>query len=361
MTTPMLKTFLIDNFIPPSRRHSLSPATKPRLQYIDLAKGICIILVMSMHIGFLAYPFLAFLRMPLYFFLSGLFFKQYDSFQIFLKKKINNLIIPMFFFELCMIIPKFLTGGLPVSQLLPSLFCIELVNFPLWFLGGLFIVNLIYYWISKICNEILIIPVVIACAIIGYVLSLNECNILLIGSAFSALPLFHIGHISKRFALIPLDNDVSTSPIRRLVQALSPCVFLILIAVYQLFTPPILSIPHNEYSGNPILFYLFSSFTVISFIWVCSLIKWLPVVSYFGRFSIITLGLHVIFMCQGPTPVYWLTGFAINSLYLMALTFIGCWLSIPIFRKYFPYFTAQKNLFDLLNQRDYFAQLKLSR
>ena len=71
-----------------------------RLEFIDLAKGLCIMLVVFQHVtstfGVSDYPFklgLASFRMPLYFFLSGLFFKSYSGFLEFLEKKFIKLLI----------------------------------------------------------------------------------------------------------------------------------------------------------------------------------------------------------------------------------------------------------------------------
>ncbi len=65
----------------PIRRELNTGITKKtRIEFIDLAKGVCILLVVIVHvIPELDTPleFLACLRMPLYFCLSGLFFKDY--------------------------------------------------------------------------------------------------------------------------------------------------------------------------------------------------------------------------------------------------------------------------------------------
>lgn len=76
---------------------------KKRIEYIDLAKGVCILLVVFAHIhpDLTRYSWGIFFdsfRMPLYFFLSGIFFKRYSGIQEFAIKKINNLIIPLLFF-----------------------------------------------------------------------------------------------------------------------------------------------------------------------------------------------------------------------------------------------------------------------
>lgn len=62
-----------------------------RIEFIDLAKGICISLVVYQHV-YMGDPnpklmeFQDYFRMPLYFILSGLFFKTYEGFTSFTHK-----------------------------------------------------------------------------------------------------------------------------------------------------------------------------------------------------------------------------------------------------------------------------------
>lgn len=63
-----------------------------RIEYIDLMKGICIVLIILMHCDIKSSnerlnDMLADFRVPLYFFLSGLFFKEYDGFIDFCIRK----------------------------------------------------------------------------------------------------------------------------------------------------------------------------------------------------------------------------------------------------------------------------------
>ena len=80
---------------------------KDRIDFIDLAKGFCIVLVVFTHVNSyfnLSYPLqetLSIFRMPLYFFLSGLFFKNYEGFCGFVKRKVNKLLIPFLFNNIC--------------------------------------------------------------------------------------------------------------------------------------------------------------------------------------------------------------------------------------------------------------------
>lgn len=72
-----------------------------RIEFVDLAKGICISLVVLFHVfGDLSGDVIQLMnlfRMPLYFVLSGLFFKTYDGLIPFIKKKTNKLLITFFF------------------------------------------------------------------------------------------------------------------------------------------------------------------------------------------------------------------------------------------------------------------------
>ena len=84
-----------------------------RIDFVDLTKGICIILVVMSHIGGafdqLDYnSMLSCFRMPLYFFISGIFFKSYEGLFGFVIRKINKLIIPFLFFYISSFLLKYI-------------------------------------------------------------------------------------------------------------------------------------------------------------------------------------------------------------------------------------------------------------
>ena len=130
-----------------------------RIKYIDLAKGFCILLVILTHAkeSFLVHSSfdyaMASFRMPLYFLLSGLFFKEYSGFFEFIIKKTNKLLIPFLFFyiviALCFpLLMELLNSGFIKNAGMSYLFCIYNENFNgmpmgIWFLWCLFIVNIL--------------------------------------------------------------------------------------------------------------------------------------------------------------------------------------------------------------------------
>jgi len=124
-----------------------------RLPYIDIAKGIGILLVALAHNGTAAYaPFLHHwiysFHMPLFFFLSGLFFKPDMAFLDLLRRRFDSLLKPFFFgifliyFEAVFFdnMGLSIAWGRIVKGLYANGYYLDWV--AMWFLPALFTVNL---------------------------------------------------------------------------------------------------------------------------------------------------------------------------------------------------------------------------
>ena len=75
--------------------------TKERVVWIDLLKAFGILLVMLGHIyqkNDMLYHWIYSFHVPLFFFLSGIFFVKADNFRVFIIKRWNTLILPYFVF-----------------------------------------------------------------------------------------------------------------------------------------------------------------------------------------------------------------------------------------------------------------------
>ena len=69
-----------------------------RMDFVDLTKGVCIILVVMAHIGGAfdqldKHSMLSCFRMPLYFFISGIFFKPYEGLSGFTVRERQTVIL----------------------------------------------------------------------------------------------------------------------------------------------------------------------------------------------------------------------------------------------------------------------------
>lgn len=85
-----------------------------RIGYIDTAKGICILLVMMIHIGVpQPIPNIYSIKVPLFFVLSGFFMKDVKtSFVETTQRGINRLMIPFIFFYLLSYVVFYVGGAI---------------------------------------------------------------------------------------------------------------------------------------------------------------------------------------------------------------------------------------------------------
>ena len=127
--------------------------SKQRIEYIDIARGVGILLVVMGHNDFslvspFAYKLIYSFHMPLFFFLSGYFLNTTIGFWDFFKKRFNTLIKPYLFtlFLIYFISLSFGRIGFPTTivRIVKSLYgtgrYIDWVQ--LWFLPHLFVVGL---------------------------------------------------------------------------------------------------------------------------------------------------------------------------------------------------------------------------
>lgn len=331
---------------------------KKRIEYIDLMKGICITLVVLLHCDVVftgEYEFcnnyIKVFRMPLYIFLSGLFFKASIGGGNFLIKKINNLIIPYLFFSLIII---------PLHYFLPEhydvdmndwkyyLFCfIEPFNVVLWFLRSLFIVNIIYFFLSKgIKNITKRILVCFLLSILTWLITpffrANE-NIILqwflfnenIFSSLFALPYIAIADWCKNKGILTCQISLKKK-----------CLFLIISALLlMMFAIPGFDLRTAIFPDNLLYLYISSFAGIFMVMMIARIFNKVFYLSYIGRYSLIVLGVHMIIKHETIINLH-------SDPWITAIINLACApIYIYILKKFFPYFTAQKPLLEYVDGR----------
>lgn len=130
-----------------------------RISYIDMAKGIGIILVVFGHFGFVSESLLTWImsfHMPLFFILSGMLLSHTHAdrhnMSTFLQKKAKNILIPYFSFSFLSILFSGILDFASFKTYLPNAL-IQTIFFygisVLWFLPALFFGETIFLWIRK--------------------------------------------------------------------------------------------------------------------------------------------------------------------------------------------------------------------
>lgn len=335
------------------------PIQKKRVEFFDLAKGFCILLVVVFHITehykleMPASDMLKSMRLPLYFFLSGCFFKTYNGFWDFFKRKTNKLLIPFIFWFLfsslflplvlarCGIVlfPKYQN----IKDILVGFVYGKYPNSVIWFLLCLFWVNIMFYVISIIAKKFkktltTIIILSVLAGLIGVTLGAFHIRIpFFIDSAFTSLPFFIFGYLLFRYSPIVELNKYDKW---------IPLILVVLLLLIYFFSP-FYSLKYNQ----RVNYHSFLSIYICGFAGALSIVllsKWikrLPVFNYWGRYSIMILVSHGI--------VYQLVGYALNYCGLSVtwcfvinlVTTMGiCSLLMPFFIRFMPHVTAQKDV-----------------
>ena len=327
-----------------------------RIEFIDLAKGICILLVVAIHAipeldDYL--PFLPYVRMPLYFCLSGLFYKDYGSLKNFTIKKLNNILIPFVaWYIISMVIyligRLFFPGNHEATYYIGDfIFQNEIYNQPIWFLLSLFWSNIIFSLVRMISKKwYWEFAIIMACAAAGLIMSYFKVfNFLYIGISLTCIPFFFLGYMLKQTELLYPSNSK-----KREFAIMSLCMVLGMFLVFYPTEPSRVIYYSNEFIGNNyLIYYLAGIFLTVSLLLCSKFLKKIPFITWIGRFSIIILVTHMLLVVIYRQILQRLTAgrldSMIESLMVLTLVLLSIWFVIPICKKFFPHITAQKPVF----------------
>lgn len=343
----------------------MNTSSKPRLEWVDTAKGICILLVILSHttenimtdFSNIA-SMLRAIRMPLYYTIAGLFVSIH-SYSGFVEKKINKLIIPYCFFVLLGNLAgyfKHVVDGVEFSYFSPLYYAITedkdwlFYNFPIWFLVSLFDVYIIYIIINKIANNIpkystfIKIALGICAGLCGFACNRKCIDLpLFLDSSLSAMPYFIFGHISMS----------KTKLFKHEYNRILLIIFIVILFLIAFITA---EGDIDYYRNNPrtSLFHAYfpGIIGVTAFLLLSKLIKKIPMVTIIGRYSIAYLGTHALFLRDIRVIVETQMGIH-NGIIVDLITFVttvllsslSCWIML----KTVPFLIAQKDFLYFCN------------
>ncbi len=256
-----------------------------RYEFIDLMKGFCIILVVIQHLVgqcLINPPWMTSFRMPLYFMLSGLFFSNYGaSFRIFLIKKFNTLLVP--FGIMWLLAVSYIYWHYPN----PARIDVIKFNVAIWFLIALFEVGVLYFFISLIPKEWIKMGVVLLLSVTGYLL--HEFYITLpyyLDSSLSALIFYYLGTWIRKTDLLE-----DTGPKRDWICAGASLVVFLGFAFF--YPDKVLDLRLNRINTPYPVYLLAAVAGTATIFFCCKRVKRIPLISYWGHYSIITLCTHI--------------------------------------------------------------------
>lgn len=310
---------------------------KERITYIDVAKGICMLLIMCAHIGVpIDIPRAHAAQTTTFFMLSGYFFSIKGNFKDFMKKNVNSILIPfvifyLFSYALFYLGKRFVPGFTSMTAAKGILDCVtqkQYFNGPLWFLLSLFWIRLITYGIIKCSkNEIIQFVLAILCTGGGYLLGHYHIDIpLSFDSALSAVLVFYVGYLLKKYSVLERYNKVESG------------IFAIIFYISCITIPGAIENSINRFSGSFVaVIYISLVLSVALILFSKCFLSWSKVLSFIGRNTMWLMCTH--HLVYRPVKL----GFdrlAINGDFNAILTFLItltlCCLTAPIVEKYLP-------------------------
>lgn len=284
-------------------------ASGNRIQWIDAAKGLGIILIVIGHIYSVAEPsafyvFIYAFHVPLFFFLSGWTFKPgSEPFQGFFLKKARTLLVPYFCYAMLGFL-FYLAGFLAARQmhlqieqfnygLLPPLIGVfygslgdgHLVNTPVWFVIALFCTVIIGYGVNRlVASDAARMAVVLLLAAAGYEAARFVKLPFSLSSALIGLVFFQAGYWFSR--------QRAKAPMPPLLQA---ALFILLLVVSLLSQVNGFVTVAEARLGHPALFLLFAfGGTFLVILLVQGLGKGARWLAWIGQYSLSIMLIHML-------------------------------------------------------------------
>lgn len=317
--------------------------TKQRIAFLDFIKGVCIILLVSFHVQPSGHELHQTFLMPIFFFLSGLNFKTYDGFKTFFRRKVNNLLVPLVFFLIIGTVYYFcrnlLESHFVVSQAFGRMPLNPISNnIPMWFLFVLFMINIIYYVFVRFLPRWSVIVLSLLLGVVGYWIASHGFVLEpYVDIVFVAMPFYMLGNEASKFGVINYHPPLFAT--LALVAATVVWVYL---------DTPIINMLHRNYPSALLLFGM-TTMVIFSLFFVCQQVKRpVPIISYFGRYSLIVLGTHYFVIGILRLIVQEFLGIDDKTIVWLSILVVTMVIEIPVIYlliRYFPKFTAQKELF----------------
>ena len=269
-----------------------------RIEYIDILRGIAMILVLIGHNDTILTKYIYSFHIPLFFFISGLTYKGNSaSLKEVIKKRFRNIVIPylklsLFLYFLWILLMNFQGIVLYKNDILKNFIGIFYCQgadsmawgLQLWFLPCLFITSIIFYFISKINKKVFILISIIAVSSVGFLLN----DILRINFLWS----FDVALVGVLFygTGFLLKNKLNTYK-PQIVDFICMLISLVLLIIFNQLNGRV-----DMYSSqyNNILLFISNSFLGIYIIIIASkLIKQKRIIKFVGINTIIILALHI--------------------------------------------------------------------
>lgn len=329
-----------------------------RVQWVDSAKGLCIIFVVVSHFGVnghLLGPFYQYFFLPLFFFLSGFVYKETDSIS-FIKRLARGLLVPLMCFTIIYHVATIsffcsLFNGL-LWESFKTIINDIVFGVSFWFINCLIIIQILWNFISRFILK-LSIPwhILFSLGMISALFIINQnwgghfpWNI---DTAIWSTGYFSIGAAFKRIYVRKQELHIKSNIIR----FLSILFFIAyIITAYSTYSiEGACDIHYNDFGDLPVLFFL------LSIAGTGSVLLLFRVFNVVGFFSLLGQHTLVVYFLQGHAYLViekFINTFRLSylidsfpNLFTIMIAFIVCFICTSIsilLNRYIPFLVGKK-------------------
>ena len=263
-----------------------------RIDYIDSAKGICMLLVVMVHTG-VPEPVwnLYELDVPAFFVYSGYFFLPDGGYRAFLVKKFRRLMVPFVVFYLLsyavyyalMAVYPAASSMTEATGILDCLTQKSWFNGPLWFLPCLFWMQLVSYGLCRVPGVLLRLFLAFVLGVLGLALSYYGVTFpLAVDTALTASPYFFAGVLCRHYGYFSIGRP----------SAVGACLLTAL--VWMVCGRMSIGLSTNSYDAELLPMYVLPSLFALSLVSVSQhlLQPWDRLTPFIGRHTLYILCIH---------------------------------------------------------------------
>ncbi len=281
---------------------------KQRIHYIDLTKGIAIILIIFAHcleyygrqlgIDLFVLPFIYSFHVPLFFIASGFLFSlgKEKNFLDFLIKRIRTILFPYALFSFLNIVSDMMKlylfhteNDINIKRDIVDSIVQNHYN-ALWFLCVLFVVQVLAFFIVKMTTKMIIASLVLfAILAVVYQLLIHAKLPWCVDTVPYVMPFFIGGYLLKKHDLCQSVLRMKYLPLYSILGIASVCLNL------KFGHLNCVNIFGTEY-GNLLFFYLAAFNNCFAVMTLAKRIDSLSAVNYLGKYSLVYYGIHMLLL-----------------------------------------------------------------
>lgn len=306
-----------------------------RISYIDIAKGIAMILIVFGHVivhtpnAYFIYKYIYSFHVVLFFFLSGFTYSNKRGIKEFIVIKFKKLMIPFFVFSTAFLVPYFILGNfITLDVSIPSIsqlgeLILEILygngndtalkqNTALWFLPALFSSEVIYRCLDKIKIKHKDMIFTIGLLIISYISTKLTVNLPWgINTALCLLFFFQLGILLRKYDIIEKINKSYYLIISLSALVIASCY------IYQYN----ITVDCVDYNYGIYYLFLFTSIIIPVFIiCVAKKVNDCKIIEYIGQNTISILIFHKLFVILFQINYSFMPNYLLSD---------NLWVSIP--------------------------------